>query len=65
MPLTTGIALRDPRTGREFSDVVAGINTMAVRLDGSLDRSARVVSREFFRYMKRVAQALFRKHSQA
>lgn len=60
---TTGIALRDPRTGREFSDVVAGINEVANRLDGGLDRSAKIVSAEFFKYMKRVAQALFRKHS--
>ena len=65
MALTTGIALRDPRTGREFSEVLAGINEVAGRLDGGLDRSARIVSAEFFRYMKRVAQALFRKHSQA
>lgn len=65
MSLTTGMTLRDPRTGREFSDVVAGINTMATRIDGGLDRSARVISAEFFRYMKRVSQALFRKHSQA
>ena len=52
MALTTGLTLRDPRTGREFSDIVAGVNTVANRIDGGLDRSARVISAEFFRKQK-------------